>query len=622
MGEVRVKFSQTRQDKNHFIRQLLRDVEALDAMLHAGLFEKDRQRIGAEQELCLINAQYNPCLCGPEILEKATDPHLTSEIGRFNLELNLDPVEIRPDCLRSMERQLVQLLGMVEMEASHEDARVLLTGILPTLHIEHLQSGGMTPLPRYQALSQAVHAMRGKDFEIHILGVNELIASLDSILFEACNTSFQTHLQVAPEDFVRLYNWAQYISGPVLAASANSPLLFGRQLWMETRIALFQQSVDSRSSSNHLREKIPRVHFGDHWLQHSVAEFFKDNIARFPLILTKEIEEDAMDCLQQGAIPSLPALRLHNGTVYTWNRPCYGISEGQPHLRIECRYIPSGPTVADEMANFAFWLGLMLGMPSEYHGFEQKMPFRFAKMNFLNAARSGLDSIFIWQNRAWNASDLILRELLPIAANGLKKIKLNTADVARYLTIIEDRIMKRQNGALWQVFNFHRLRESYGVSAAANILTQEMYARQESGQPVSDWPDIVLNGFFQLTDTVEQVMKTDLFTVQGDEPVELAKDIMLWKKIRHLPVENAAGELIGLLSATNLQEWEERTEPHEQLIVRDIMTQNLITVPPETSVQDALQQMKSKQIGCLPIVRKNKMVGLVTDTDFKRLNRW
>ena len=337
MGDHKVKIVSSFDEKARFVKFLLNDIQALDRMQHENCFERGVQRIGAEQELAILDSDCDPAFLGPEILDTIPDPRFTTEIGRFNMEINLDPIALGPDALLHMEKQLQDLLQTARTHAEKLDSRILLCGIMPTLTYRHLLKDAMTPNPRYYGLSRMMHQLRGRDFEVFLVGVDDMIASLDNLVFESCNTSFQLHLQVEPDNFVEQYNWAQMISGPVLAACANSPILFGRELWMETRIALFQQAVDTRTSANQLRNKQPRVFFGSHWLQHSIAELYKDNIARFPVLLVREIDEDSMSELEAGKTPSLSALRLHNGTVYNWNRPCYGIMDDKAHLRIECR---------------------------------------------------------------------------------------------------------------------------------------------------------------------------------------------------------------------------------------------------------------------------------------------
>lgn len=625
MGELTVKPIRNQEERFRFIQRLLSDIRAMDSMIENKQFEKNHQRIGAEQEIALIDDDYNPALNGPELLDLINDPHFTTEIARFNLEINLDPYELRSDAFRQTERQLRKLLNLGQSRASDEGSQFLLTGILPTIQYGHLDRSYMTPRPRYRVLSDAIHNIRGSNFEIHIEGVEDIIYRLDSVMFEACNTSFQLHLQIDPDDFPDQYNWAQAIAGPLLSCCTNSPLLFGRELWMETRIALFQQSIDTRSSANHLRKKQRRVRFGNNWVMHSATELFKDQIARFPLILTTDIQDDAMDELAQGRIPTLPALRLQNGTVYTWNRPCYGISDtGFPHLRIENRYIPSGPTVCDEMANFAFWVGLMKGLPAQYRRLPGRMPYDNLVDNFYRAARNGLDSVFDWFGKATPADRLILDELLPIARDGLEQARVNSSDIDRYLQVIERRVSLRRDGSRWQVDNFRRLRERYGVGLARTELTRAMLKRQQTSEPVHTWSDLDPGRIYSLSmteDTVYKIMSSDLFTVREDEPLAFVKSIMEWKKIRHLPVEDSKGELVGLVTHTNLRAFSTLSGGWEKLPIRQFMIKKLITVPLDTPISSAVKLMDTYSIGCLPVVNEHKLVGLVTDTDLKRLEK-
>lgn len=617
MGELKVR--STTDSRNRFIQHLLHDVQALDRMLAGHYFEKGIQRLGAEQELCLVDEVFQPAMIGPELLEEGLPPQFTTEIGRFNLEINLDPQVLDASALEKTALQLEGMLGLLKNRSHAHKAHVLLTGILPTLRKSHLSFENMTPRERYFLLSHTMHKMRGDDFEIHLLGADELIARLDNILFEACNTSFQLHLQVDPHDFVAQYNWAQWIAGSVLAISANSPVLMGRELWHETRIALFQQSVDIRTSSNHNRQKAGRVSFGHRWLQHSVSEYFKENISRYPLVLSSDIAEDSLDCLNRNETPELKALKVHNGTVYTWNRPCYGISDtGLPHLRIECRYIPAGPTVADEMANFAFWLGLMKGMPEQYSTLCEDVPFRQASAHFYHAARNGLQAQFWWNGHYLSGQKLVLERLLPIAIKGLAMVGMDHLQIQHYLGIIERRAISGQNGANWQIKNFRKLLDCYGVGVAVQELTAGMVEGFHSGRPIHEWEDVSCTRLYNLGNSpwvrIGRVMHTDIFTLSEHDSVAMVKAVMKWKNIRHMPIENEAGELIGLITASNLAVM---SEDGDELLAKDIMTSELITVDETVLLDEAYRILKLHKIGCLPVLSEGKMVGFLTDTDFR-----
>ena len=607
------------ESRNTFTTLLLRDIEAMDIMLSKDMFERGHQRIGAEQELALIKSSGLPSIYGPDLLDQLPE-QFTTEIGKYNLEINLDPHELDANAFQKTEQQLRSLIGKLEKVGLERDTTPVMTGILPTFKRHHLEEKFMTERVRYKILSEAIRNLRGASFEINIQGADELIARLDSVMYEACNTSWQLHLQLHPEEFVEQYNWAQYISGPVLAVTANSPLLFGRELWHETRIALFQQSIDTRSSSNHLRDKSNRVGFGNDWLYDSPSAFFKDNISRFPSILMGENLEDAIEALNSGRIPKLKALRLHNGTVYTWNRPCYGISDtGYPHLRIENRYIPSGPTIKDAIANFMFWIGLMKGMPEKYSLLSEEVPFQIAKDNFYRAARSSLFSVFNWNGKEITAAKLILEELIPIARSGLRKIGIAESEIDENLGIIERRAILKVNGATWMLSNFRNLTACFGKGVAVQELTQALLYKQRSDRPVHEWADIDCEKVYDLSEgktTVGRLMKTDLFTVNQEEPLSLVKAVMQWKKIRHLPVENDQGQLVGLVTRTNIENVEGELS---ELRVKDFMVTDLITAEQNLSLNDAALLIKHHQVGCLPIIRNKKLTGILTDTDFRKL---
>src|SRR5690606_32612948 len=377
-------------ERNQFYREIFDDMEVFDIMLEENMFPRQDVTIGVEQELCLIDDMGMPKNAALTILNKLPDHQFTNELALFNLEINLDPQLVYGEGINHVRDQLYQSVDKCRKAARSTKTEVFLAGILPTISPANLTFRSMTPVERYKVLSRELLKLRGEKFEIYLQGVDDLNLRLDSILFEACNTSIQLHFQVHPHDFVKYYNWAQLISGPMLAISTNSPLLFGKELWSENRIALFKQSLDTRVHYNHYREKTPRVYFGEDWIQNSPSELWKQGVSRFPLIFRGEGFPNSKQQLEQGETPELRSVRLHNGSTYTWNRLCYGVHEDLPHLRIECRYLPAGPSLIDEMANLVFWYGLMLSAGEEEEAFWKKMEFSGVKSNFYNAARYGI----------------------------------------------------------------------------------------------------------------------------------------------------------------------------------------------------------------------------------------
>ncbi len=601
-------------ERRAFVENLIDDIKALEILLKQGLVEDDITRIGAEQEMCIVDKEFRPAGDNIKLLEQINDDHYTTELASYNLEANLDPFVLEKDCFTQVEQQLISLLKKGKTEAEKMDIKILLTGILPTITRAEMEMDFMTPIPRYYKLNDTLKAFRGKDFRIKLKGVDELSLYHDSVLFEACNTSFQLHLQIAPDDFIKSYNWAQAISGPILSVCCNSPFLMGRELWKETRIALFQQSLDTRKWTNALKDQMPRVGFGDHWQHGSISEIFKEDISAHRIILTKPIDNNSLQLLENGAIPKLEALNLFNGTVYRWNRPCYGVGNGKPHVRIENRYIPSGPTVIDEMANFAFWVGLMVGRPKKYDDIASIMDFREAKLNFLKAAMSGRQTVFSWLGEKRSLESLVIDELLPIAYEGLKKFKVDEKDINRLLGVIEERARKG-TGAEWQVSNFRRLKKQMKLDSAVVQMTKAMYNNQQKEVPVYDWPPIVEAKEIQASfEWVSQVMSTRLMKLQEDDYANLAVAIMQWNNIHHIPVENTEGELVGLLTWSHIEELG-KIKDNNDIRVSDIMIKKVVTVRPRTKIQTAKQLMEDYQIGCLPVCSGSNLVGIISKVD-------
>jgi CBS domain-containing protein len=441
-------------------------------------------------------------------------------------------------------------------------------------------------------------------------------------MLEACNSSCQVHLQVDAEEFAAVYNMAQAMTAPVLAAAVNSPLLFGRRLWAETRIALFRQSLDTRSTSVHLRDFSPRVRFGDRWVKESVIELFQEDISQFRVLLAEETVQDPFEQLSAGEIPRLPALQLHNSTVYRWNRPCYGISEGKPHLRIECRALPAGPTVLDEVANAAFWIGLVLGAHTEYGDITERLSFDDVKYNFLTASRQGLNAGFHWvDGQRVSAPELILETLVPLARAGLEP-HIDRSEIDKYLGVISDRVESRGTGADWMMRSLSEMDGRGTRSERMTALTAAIASRQLDEKPCHEWTLASLEeagGWTRNYVKVENYMTTQLFTVREDELLEMVAFLMERNQIRHVPVEDDQHRLVGLVSYRSILRMvsdmggdeDKATTP-----VKNIMELDPITVTPETSTLEAIDLMRKKGVSCLPVLKGDKLVGLVTEADF------
>ena len=631
MGEQKVSLLTDDAQMHRFVRHLLNDVQALEHMLDNNWFETGITRIGAEQEMCLVNNKtFKPASIATEALKKLKDyPWVETELARFNLETNLTPRELKGRCLSLMEKENSTNLKIIRNTLKNMNADIILTGILPTLRQFHLGMHNLTPKKRYKALMESINTqLIGAAYELRLLGIDELLVKHDSPLLEACNTSFQVHLQVAPIDFVKMYNISQTLAAPMIAISANSPIVFGRRLWHESRIALFQQALDTRTTHDHMRERSPRVNFGSGWLENSLLEIYREDIARFRVLISSDVEEDAIKMITEGKVPKLRALQVHNSTVYRWNRPCYGISpNGKPHMRIENRVFASGPTVVDEMANAAFWIGTMMGMGNRLDDITKKISYADIRDNFAKASRYGIDSKFTWFNdKKISAEDLILKELIPLAREGLKANKVATADIDKYLGIIKERAKGHTNGARWQLRAYTKLIEETTRDEALTCLTASIIKNQnEKDMPIHKWkmPELGdLTDYHPSDLTVEEFMETDLFTVQKDDIIELVAEMMDWRKIRYTPVEDTKGKLVGLVTSRLILRYFIRNAKlsSKANTVNDIMIKKPVTITADTTIVKAMEKMRKSNTGCLPVVKGKELIGIITEMDFLRIS--
>lgn len=622
MGDKKVTREYDDGQMRAFTLGVLNDLQALEHMLESGMFEETERRIGAEQETFLVDSAMHPAGLAVEVIEEARDGRLTTEIGKFNLEANLTPREFSGNCLRLMEDELNDVLGIIRKAAGKFDAGVVLAGILPTIQLSDLTHENLTPIPRYHEIDRVVTELHGKDRIIQIKGLDELQLTLQDTFIEFCNTSFQIHLQVGAKDFVKYYNWAQAIAAPVLASAVNSPILLNLRLWHETRLALFQHATDTRSLVHKERNQTPRVNFGDHWVEDSIIEVLREDAIRFRILLTQAVEENSLEVLANGGVPQLAAWRLHNGTIWRWNRPCYGIIGDKPGLRIEARYLPAGPSVVDEMANAAFFLGLMTELPEEFGDITKYMSFDDAKNNFFNAARYGLNGqIRGIDGKSRRVGRIILEELLPRATRGLIRAGIDEADIERLLGVIEARVKTEKTGAEWMIDSLAAMDKRAKPNVRLRTLTAAMKSHQESGEPLHEWPMAQIPSSCDWIDnykTVEQFMAVDLFTVRPEDVLDLAASLMHWRHVRHVPVEDDAGHLIGIVSHRDLIELmaSGKLGTSASIIVRDIMKTDLVTIAPDTPTLDALKLMRVNKIGCLPVVKNERLVGIITDYDF------
>ena len=489
MGEEVDQQEFSREDRTRYREKVRRCLDVFARMLRESAFDADYPMTGLEIELNLVDDAGDPALKNAEALEAIADPDFVTELGQFNLEINVAPKQLKDRGFTDFEEGVRRSLNEAESKASKVGAHMVMIGILPTLSAGHMSPSSLSSNPRYQLLSDQILAARGEDIVIDISGPERLRTTADSIVPEAACTSTQLHIQVSPEDFPAYWNASQAVAGVQLALGANSPFLLGRELWRETRIALFEQATDTRSEELKAQGVRPRVWFGERWIT-SIFDLFEENVRYFPALLPVREDEDPLEELEAGRTPSLHELRLHNGTIYRWNRPVYDVVENTPHLRVENRVLPSGPTVADTMANAAFYFGLVRTLAEHERPLWSQMSFSAAEENFHVAARQGVDANLYWPGLGQvPATELVLRRLLPMARAGLDAWGVVGEESDRLLGIIEQRCLTQRNGSSWFVDRFHdRAGEGDGNRLAALRATLNEYRENmHTNEPVHTW---------------------------------------------------------------------------------------------------------------------------------------
>ncbi|MEJ2859242.1 MULTISPECIES: glutamate--cysteine ligase [unclassified Saccharothrix] len=490
MGDEVARHEFTREDRTRYRTKVRRCLDVFARMLRESRFEFDRPMTGLEIELNLVDEAGDPAMRNAAALEVIADPDFVTELGQWNLEINVAPRQLTAGGITEFEETVRRSLNEAEHKARDVEAHMVMIGILPTLQAKHMALDALSGNPRYALLNEQVLAARGEDIQIAIGGVEKLQMTADSIVPEGACTSTQFHLQVSPDSFASYWNAAQAIAGVQVAVGANSPFLLGKELWRETRIALFQQATDTRSDELKEQGVRPRVWFGERWIT-SIFDLFEENVRYFPALLPICDEEDPLQVLERGDTPSLGELRLHNGTIYRWNRPVYDVVRDQPHLRVENRVLPSGPTVVDILANGAFYYGLVRMLAEEERPLWSQMSFSAAEENFVSGAKMGIDAQVYWPGLGTvPVAELVLRRLLPLAHEGLVKLKVDGAERDRLLSVIEQRCLTGVNGATWQARTFHRHYDHSALDRpeALRRMLRTYRDLMHSNEPVHTWP--------------------------------------------------------------------------------------------------------------------------------------
>ncbi len=488
MGEEVAHQEFSRQDRTRYREKVRRCLDVLTRMLSESRFDIDAPMTGLEIELNLIDDDGNPSLKNNEVLEAIADPDFVTELGQFNLEINVPPKRLAQRGFTEFEDGVRASLNAAEQRSAEVGAHMVMIGILPTLAEGHMSPTSLSVNPRYKVLSDQILAARGEDIVIDIAGTDRLQTTADSIVPEAACTSTQFHVQVSPDEFSAYWNASQAISGVQIALGANSPFLLGKELWHETRIPLFEQATDTRSEELKTQGVRPRVWFGERWIN-SIFDLFEENVRYFPALLPITEQEDPVAVLDRGETPKLAELRLHNGTIYRWNRPVYDVVNEMPHVRVENRVLPAGPTVADTMANAAFYFGLVRTLAEHERPLWSQMSFSAAEENFHVAARQGIEANVYWPGVGQvSATELVVRRLLPMARSGLDAWGVEPGERDRLLGIIEQRCLIGQNGSSWFVGRFHdHLTRGAERTKALCATLNEYRANMHSNEPVHTW---------------------------------------------------------------------------------------------------------------------------------------
>ncbi|WP_307834680.1 glutamate-cysteine ligase family protein [Paractinoplanes lichenicola] len=474
-------------DRTTYRQKVRRCLDVFAQMLDQRAFSDRDDMTGLEIELNLIDEAARPAMRNAEVLDRLGDPLFQTELGQFNIELNAPPRSIAGHGLADYENDLLESLGRA---AEKTDCGLVMIGMLPTLTADHLVLENLSANERYRRLNDEMAGARGERFDLDIRGIERLRSASDSIAPEAACTSVQFHLQVPPDRFDRFWNASQAIAGVQVAIGANSPFLHGRRLWAETRIALFQQATDTRPEELKAQGVRPRVWFGERWIT-SVFDLFEENVRFFAPLLPFLEDEDPIEVLAAGGVPRLGELRLHNGTVYRWNRPVYDVMDGRPHLRVENRVLPSGPTVIDLLANAAFYFGLVRQLAEEERPIWSRLSFAAARENFHAGAVGGIEATVFWPGLGEvPVAELVRSVLLPKAYAGLDRYGVAPAVRDRLLAVVDERCRLGRNGASWQTEAVREgERRGLSRSEALHSMLLRYSELHRTNDPVHTWPE-------------------------------------------------------------------------------------------------------------------------------------
>ena len=480
----------TEGDFNRFSDRLRSNLKALDILLARPEFGEGDLSFGAELELYIVDNEARPLPINQEIIAQLNDPQLTLELNRYNLEYNFRPSLLKDCCFSATQQEALAAIEKINKCAKQCDGSVVPIGILPTLQQSDTGYHAMTPLARFKALTQELTDIRGGPFTIAIEGEETLQLAMDDVTLEGANTSFQVHLRVPAREYADFYNAIQLVTPLVVAMAANSPTLFGHRLWQETRIPLFKQSIDCRPNDS-LHPVPARVNFGNNWIREGAFELFAEAALLYRPILPDYSDEDSVAIAQNGGTPLLHELRLHQGSIWLWNRPVYDPSNGG-HLRIELRSFPAGPTIIDMLANAALAVGLAKLIQPTIRELLPAIPFAYCTANFYRAAQKGMSAELFWPSMKqsqpeYYAVPKILEKMIPRVPEKLVDMGFIEEDFLPLLKVIEERLHTRQTGAQWQLNKLEELRKGLHKREALTAMLKLYQKNSAANIPVAQW---------------------------------------------------------------------------------------------------------------------------------------